>query len=83
QYTRTDHAFKRGTYRARGEVIDVFPAESDDIALRIELFDEEVERLSLLDPLTGYVEGTVPCDTIYTPTHYVTPGEGIAQAMAV
>ncbi len=53
QYTRNDQAFQRGTFRVRGEVIDVFPAESDDIALRIELFDEEVERLSLFDPLTG------------------------------
>ncbi|MDR8300986.1 excinuclease ABC subunit B, partial [Acinetobacter baumannii] len=60
QYTRNDQAFQRGTFRVRGEVIDVFPAESDDIALRIELFDEEVERLSLFDPLTGHVEGTVP-----------------------
>lgn len=65
QYTRNDQAFQRGTFRVRGEVIDVFPAESDDIALRIELFDEEVERLSLFDPLTGHVEGTVPRYTIY------------------
>lgn len=73
QYTRNDQAFQRGTFRVRGEVIDVFPAESDDIALRIELFDEEVERLSLFDPLTGHVEGTVPRYTIYPKTHYVTP----------
>ena len=81
QYTRNDQAFQRGTFRVRGEVIDVFPAESDDIALRIELFDEEVERLSLFDPLTGHVEGTVPRNTIYPKTHYVTPRERIVQAM--
>ncbi|SWY72852.1 excinuclease ABC subunit B [Klebsiella pneumoniae] len=81
QYTRNDQAFQRGTFRVRGEVIDVFPAESDDIALRIELFDEEVERLSLFDPLTGHVEGTVPRYTINPKTHYVTPRERIVQAM--
>ena len=81
QYTRNDQAFQRGTFRVRGEVIDVFPAESDDIALRIELFDEEVERLSLFDPLTGHVEGTVPRYTIYPKPHYVTPRERIVQAM--
>ncbi|EPK9235327.1 excinuclease ABC subunit UvrB [Klebsiella pneumoniae] len=81
QYTRNDQAFQRGTFRVRGEVIDVFPAESDDIALRIELFDEEVERLSLFDPLTGHVEGTVPRYTIYPKTHNVTPRERIVQAM--
>lgn len=81
QYTRNDQAFQRGTFRVRGEVIDVFPAESDDIALRIELFDEEVERLSLFDPLTGHVESRVPRYTIYPKTHYVTPRERIVQAM--
>jgi excinuclease ABC subunit B len=81
QYTRNDQAFQRGTFRVRGEVIDVFPAESDDIALRIELFDEEVERLSLFDPLTGQVESTIPRFTIYPKTHYVTPRERIVQAM--
>lgn len=81
QYTRNDQAFQRGTFRVRGEVIDVFPAESDDIALRIELFDEEVERLSLFDPLTGHVESSIPRYTIYPKTHYVTPRERIVQAM--
>ncbi len=81
QYTRNDQAFQRGTFRVRGEVIDIFPAESDDIALRVELFDEEVERLSLFDPLTGQVESTVPRYTIYPKTHYVTPREHILQAM--
>ncbi|MGO0765658.1 excinuclease ABC subunit B, partial [Citrobacter freundii] len=64
-----------------GEVIDIFPAESDDIALRVELFDEEVERLSLFDPLTGQVESTISRYTIYPKTHYVTPRERIVQAM--
>lgn len=81
QYTRNDQAFQRGTFRVRGEVIDIFPAESDDIALRVELFDEEVERLSLFDPLTGQVESTISRYTIYPKTHYVTPRERIVQAM--
>ena len=53
QYTRNDQAFQRGTFCVRGEIIDIFPAESDDRAVRIELFDDEIERLSLFDPLTG------------------------------
>ena len=65
QYARNDQAFQRGTFRVRGEVIDIFPAESDDIALRVELFDEEVERLSLFDPLTGQIVSTIPRFTIY------------------
>lgn len=65
QYTRNDQAFQRSTFRVRGEVIDVFPAESDEYALRIELFDEEVERLSLFDPLTGQVQQVVPRFTVY------------------
>lgn len=74
QYTRNDQAFQRGTFRVRGEVIDIFPAESDEIALRVELFDDEVERLSIFDPLTGQVAQTVPRYTVYPKTHYVTPG---------
>ncbi|MCY9846628.1 excinuclease ABC subunit UvrB [Pectobacterium jejuense] len=81
QYARNDQAFQRGTFRVRGEVIDIFPAESDEIALRVELFDEEVERLSLFDPLTGHVLQMVPRYTIYPKTHYVTPRERILQAM--
>ena len=77
QYARNDQAFQRGTFRVRGEVIDIFPAESDDIALRVELFDEEVERLSLFDPLTGQIVSTIPRFTIYPKTHYVTPRERI------
>lgn len=81
QYARNDQVFQRSTFRVRGEVIDVFPAESDDLALRIELFDQEVERLSLFDPLTGQVQHEVPRFTIYPKTHYVTPRERILQAM--
>lgn len=81
QYARNDQAFQRSTFRVRGEVIDVFPAESDDLALRIELFDQEVERLSLFDPLTGQVQHEIPRFTIYPKTHYVTPRERIVQAM--
>ncbi len=81
QYSRNDQAFQRGTFRVRGEVIDIFPAESDEIALRVELFDDEVERLSIFDPLTGQVEQVVARYTIYPKTHYVTPRERIVQAM--
>ena len=81
QYSRNDQAFQRGTFRVRGDVIDIFPAESDDYALRVELFDEEVERLSIFDPLTGQVTSVVPRYTIYPKTHYVTPRERILQAM--
>ncbi|MCC3700969.1 excinuclease ABC subunit UvrB [Rouxiella badensis] len=81
QYARNDQAFQRSTFRVRGEVIDIFPAESDDLALRVELFDDEVERLSLFDPLTGQVSQEVPRFTIYPKTHYVTPRERIVQAM--
>lgn len=81
QYTRNDQVFQRGTFRVRGEIIDVFPAESDDVALRIELFDEEVERLSLFDPLTGHNFGAVPRYTVYPKTHYVTPRERVLEAI--
>lgn len=81
QYTRNDVAFQRATYRVRGDVIDVFPAESDRMALRIELFDEEIERISIFDPLTGEVERTVARVTIYPKTHYATPREKILAAV--
>ena len=81
QYTRNDQAFQRGTFRVRGEIIDIFPAESDDRAVRIELFDDEIERLSLFDPLTGSRFGAVPRFTIYPKTHYVTPRERILDAI--
>ena len=77
QYTRNDTAFQRGAYRVRGDVIDVFPAESEKEALRIELFDDEVENLSLFDPLTGEVLQRVARYTVFPKTHYVTPRERI------
>jgi excinuclease ABC subunit B len=77
QYTRNDVAFQRGTYRVRGDVIDVFPAESEKEAVRIELFDDEIESLSSFDPLTGEVIARVPRYTIFPKTHYVTPRERI------
>ena len=75
QYTRNDLELKRGTYRVRGDVIDIHPAETDDEALRVELFDDEVEGLSLFDPLTGEIKGKVPRYTVFPKTHYVTPRE--------
>lgn len=81
QYVRNDAAFQRGTFRVRGEVIDIFPAESDDEAVRVELFDDEIERISIFDPLTGSVSGTVARFTIYPKTHYVTPREKLLEAI--
>ena len=81
QYTRNDAELGRGTYRVRGEIIDVFPAESEREAVRIELFDEEIEELSYFDPLTGEVLRRVPRLTIYPKTHYVTPRETLLQAI--
>lgn len=81
QYSRNDQAFQRSTFRVRGEVIDIFPAESDEVALRVELFDDEIENLSLFDPLTGHSLGKVPRYTIYPKTHYVTPRERILEAI--
>lgn len=81
QYTRNDLEFSRATYRVRGEVIDVFPAESEREALRIELFDDEVENLSLFDPLTGEVLQKLPRYTVYPKSHYVTPRETIVEAI--
>ena len=77
QYRRNDLELKRGTYRVRGEVIDVHPADSDREAVRIELFDAEVEKISLFDPLTGEVSNHVKRITIYPKTHYATPREVI------
>ena len=75
QYSRNEHELQRGTFRVRGETIDVFPAESDLEALRIELFDGEVEKLSMFDPLTGEVFRVMPRYTVYPKTHYATPRE--------
>ncbi|WP_331345771.1 excinuclease ABC subunit UvrB [Cellvibrio sp. UBA7661] len=81
QYTRNDMDFARATYRVRGEVIDVYPADSDIEAVRIELFDDEVEQISIFDPLTGEVLYKVPRFTIYPKSHYVTPREQILDAI--
>ncbi|WP_298445808.1 excinuclease ABC subunit UvrB [uncultured Ferrimonas sp.] len=81
QYSRNDMAFDRGTFRVRGEVIDIFPADSEKDAVRLELFDEEVERISVFDPLTGAIERTVARYTIYPKTHYVTPRETIVASI--
>ncbi len=81
QYTRNDMDFARATYRVRGEVIDVYPADSDIEAVRIELFDDEVEQISIFDPLTGEVLYKVPRFTIYPKSHYVTPREQILEAI--
>ena len=75
QYTRNDLDLQRGTFRVRGEVIDIHPAESDKEAIRIELFDNEIENLSYFDPLTGEILRRVPRLTVYPKTHYVTPRE--------
>ncbi len=81
QYTRNDVELRRGTYRARGEVIDIYPADSDRDAVRVELFDDEIENIAYFDPLTGAVTRKVPRATIYPKTHYVTPRQTILDAI--
>ncbi|TXH67029.1 MAG: excinuclease ABC subunit UvrB [Thiothrix sp.] len=81
QYTRNDLDLQRGTFRVRGDVIDIHPADSDKEAIRIELFDNEIENLSYFDPLTGEVLRRVPRLTIYPKTHYVTPREVLVEAV--
>ena len=81
QYTRNDTELHRATYRVRGEIIDIFPAESDGEAVRVELFDDEIDSLAWFDPLTGEVLRRVPRLTIYPKTHYATPREVIHGAM--
>jgi len=81
QYVRNDVDFARSTYRVRGDVIDVFPADSEKEAIRIELFDEEVDQLSVFDPLTGEVLRRVPRVSIYPKSHYVTPRETLLSAL--
>lgn len=82
QYVRNDMDFRRATYRVRGDVIDVYPADSDSEAVRIELFDDELEKISLFDPLTGEVMHKVPRFTIYPKTHYVTPRDRLMTAVS-
>lgn len=81
QYTRNDIELRRGVYRVRGDVIDVFPAESEEAALRIELFDDEIERLSLFDPLTGEILQRLARYTVYPKSHYVAPREKLLSAV--
>ncbi len=82
QYKRNEVDFSRGSFRVRGDTIDVFPAEHSELALRIELFDDEVESLQLLDPLTGRVRQKIPRFTVYPSSHYVTPRERVVDAIA-
>ena len=77
QYTRNDMVFQRGTYRVRGDVVDIFPAESEKEAVRVELFDDEIENISVFDPLTGEIINRLPRYTVFPKTHYVTPRERI------
>ncbi len=81
QYTRNDMDFHRATYRVRGEIIDIYPADSDADAVRVELFDDEIEQISLFDPLTGATIRKVPRFTIYPKSHYVTPRERVLEAV--
>jgi len=81
QYTRNEQDFSRGTFRVRGDTIDVFPAEHSELAIRIELFDDEIESLQLFDPLTGRVRQKVPRFTLYPSSHYVTPREKVLAAV--
>ncbi len=81
QYTRNDVELQRATYRVRGDVIDIYPAESDRFAIRIELFDDEIEQLSYFDPLTGEIQRRVPRLTVFPKSHYVTPRETLLEAL--
>ena len=81
QYQRNEVDFSRGAFRVRGDTIDVFPAEHSELALRIELFDDEVETLQLFDPLTGKIRQKIPRFTVYPSSHYVTPRERVLAAM--
>lgn len=81
QYKRNEIDFGRGTFRVRGDTIDVFPAEHSELAIRIELFDDEIETLSLLDPLTGRIRQKVPRFVVYPSSHYVTPREQVVRAI--
>ncbi|MGC2459096.1 MAG: excinuclease ABC subunit UvrB [Gallionellaceae bacterium] len=81
QYERNDIDFTRGTFRVRGDVIDIFPAENSENALRLSLFDDEVESMSLFDPLTGHILTSVPRYTVYPSSHYVTPRETTLRAI--
>ncbi|WP_418648574.1 excinuclease ABC subunit UvrB [Thauera butanivorans] len=81
QYTRADIDFRRGTFRVRGDVIDVFPAENAELAVRIEMFDDEIEHLTLFDPLTGHLKHKLARFTVYPSSHYVTPRATVLKAV--
>lgn len=81
QYKRNDIAFERGSFRVRGDVIDIYPADSEKHAVRVELFDQEIDRISIFDPLTGAVDKQVIRTTVFPKTHYVTPREKILNAI--
>ena len=81
QYQRNDQDFSRGKFRVRGDTIDVFPAEHSELAVRIELFDDEVESLQLFDPLTGRIRQKIPRFTVYPSSHYVTPRDKVLAAV--
>jgi excinuclease ABC subunit B len=81
QYNRNEQDFSRGTFRVRGDTIDIFPAEHSELAIRIELFDDEIESLQLFDPLTGRIRQKVPRFTVYPSSHYVTPREKVLGAV--
>jgi excinuclease ABC subunit B len=81
QYTRNDIDFRRATYRVRGDIIDIFPADEEKEAVRIDLFDDEIDSISIFDPLTGEVLRKVPRVTIYPKTHYVTPRQTLLDAL--
>src|SRR5690606_4064951 len=80
-YTRNDIDFRRGTFRARGDVLDIFPAYEDDRAIRVELWGDEIEAITEIDPLTGEVLGRLDEVTIYPKSHYVTPEEMLERAI--
>ncbi|MBY4871032.1 MULTISPECIES: excinuclease ABC subunit UvrB [Burkholderia] len=81
QYSRNEQDFQRGTFRVRGDTIDIFPAEHAEMAVRVELFDDEVETLQLFDPLTGRVRQKIPRFTVYPSSHYVTPRDTVMRAV--
>jgi excinuclease ABC subunit B len=81
QYTRNDTDFGRGTFRVRGDTIDIFPAEHAELAVRVELFDDEIEAIQLFDPLTGRVRQKIPRFTVYPSSHYVTPRATVMRAV--
>ena len=81
QYTRADVDFRRGSFRVRGDVIDIFPAENAELAVRVEMFDDEIEHLTLFDPLTGHLKHKLARFTVYPSSHYVTPRATVLKAM--